>query len=95
MVKISGGVPGGWHGGQLPGASAPFRFRFDAQGEAEVEGDVASYLMSVPGPFALVAEFSDIDDGSGNDDTTPDTSETPQEPVKPKRTSNRKKSLDE
>ena len=92
MVKISGGVPVGWHGGQLPGASAPFLFRFDAQGEADVEGEVAQYLMSVPGPFALVAEFDDIEDGN---DASTDASETPDAPVKQKRTSNRKKSLDE
>ena len=68
MTKISGGVPGGWHGGMLPGASSPFRFKFDANGEADVDGEVAAYLMSVPGPFALVADYADEDSDEMPDD---------------------------
>ena len=59
MTIISGGAPGGWHGGMLPGASSPFRFQFDKNGEADVDGEIAAYLMSVPGPFALVVEYAD------------------------------------
>lgn len=61
MVKIRGGVPGGWHGGLLPGASAPFCFQFDANGEAEVEREIAEYITSVPGPFQIVADEAEKD----------------------------------
>lgn len=91
MVKITGGVPGGWHGGQLPGASAPFRFQFDAQGCAEVESEVAQYLTSVPGPFALIVDQDFTDAIEPQEDTPQELSEeTPK-----RRTTRRKTSLDE
>lgn len=98
MVKITGGVPGGWHGGQLPGASAPFRFQFDSNGEAEVESEIASYLVSVPGPFELVMEEGsqrelDVSDDADSDENTPE--DTADAKPKPKRSNSRKKSLDE
>lgn len=92
MVKISGGAPGGWHGGQLPGASAPFRFRFAVDGTAEVDGEIATYLMSVPGPFALVADFSSDEPNADTPDTEPATEQEEKPKSKPR---NRRTSLDE
>ncbi len=94
MTKIKGGVPGGWHGGQLPGASAPFCFQFDANGEAEVDKEIAKYVTSVPGPFSIVEE----DEKTADVPETPDTdteAETQDESQdeKPKR-NRRKKALE-
>lgn len=95
MAKISGGVPGGWHGGLLPGASSPFRFQFDAEGCAEVDGDIAAYLTSMPGPFALDVDNTVQTEPISQDEDT-DTKDEPAEDPKPKRIApRRKKSLDE
>lgn len=99
MSKISGGVPGGWHGGQIPGASSPFRFQFDGQGKAEVENDVAEYLTSIPGPFSILESEQEQEDSE--DDVKDGISDENQEITKdekkaaPRHPASRKKSLDE
>lgn len=103
MTKIRGGVPGGWHGGQLPGASAPFLFQFDQNGEAEVEYEIAKYVISVPSPFEIVGEEeeleekADIVDAPESDDEELETKDESQDESddaeKPKR-GRRKKALE-
>lgn len=76
MAKIKGGVPGGWHGGMLPGASSPFRFKFDNDGTADVDDAIAKYVVDNPGPFSYVDEPRTVTDGT-QEDETPERSEDP------------------
>ncbi len=53
MPKLTGGKPGTWHAGLVPGASAPFRVQFDARGEADITKEESAYLRSVHIPYGI------------------------------------------
>ncbi len=96
MAILAGGKPGTWHAGLVPGASAPFRVQFDANGEAQISPTEAAYLRSIPGLYTITE-----DDGHGFladeiPDAIPDPEEMPasEKKVEPKRTTRRKTSLE-